>query len=343
MAGLVSAYGSDDEDDTTEVDRKPKSDAVESPWTECVDATTGYPYFWNTVTNEVRWERPSESSRSTPPRSGKAVPTLPAVRNSQPAGRNSQPTVRNSQPAARIPQPTVRNPQPAVSAGAAAAAAAAAARKLSDVMNKRQQMAVSTSKMSTKKSKREPVFYGPSLPEPRPEEIALQKIKKFEEEVSANVLKSIQAEAPPDWENTMPRALHTEPFKWDQKKKLLPIWRELARGATSSASTSDSSSNAMALIAGVYGDSDEEPEPEPTTPVKRKIMAMQVKSLPKSKVPKTSLKAVPSIFQEEDKERREDEEKQLDHSVAPKIKEEKRDKRGRKVYDSSIGRTRTVT
>lgn len=29
-------------------------------WQECQDSTTGFPYFWNTVTNEVRWECPRE-------------------------------------------------------------------------------------------------------------------------------------------------------------------------------------------------------------------------------------------------------------------------------------------
>lgn len=29
-------------------------------WQECQDTNTGFPYFWNTVTNEVRWECPRE-------------------------------------------------------------------------------------------------------------------------------------------------------------------------------------------------------------------------------------------------------------------------------------------
>ena len=30
-------------------------------WQECEDSTTGYPYYWNTVTNEVRWECPPDN------------------------------------------------------------------------------------------------------------------------------------------------------------------------------------------------------------------------------------------------------------------------------------------
>ena len=32
-------------------------------WQECQDNSTGFPYFWNTVTNEVRWECPREFSQ----------------------------------------------------------------------------------------------------------------------------------------------------------------------------------------------------------------------------------------------------------------------------------------
>lgn len=29
-----------------------------SPWQQCHDQSTGYPYYWNTLTNEVRWDCP---------------------------------------------------------------------------------------------------------------------------------------------------------------------------------------------------------------------------------------------------------------------------------------------
>ena len=29
-------------------------------WLECMDNTTGYPYYWNKNTNEVKWDRPAE-------------------------------------------------------------------------------------------------------------------------------------------------------------------------------------------------------------------------------------------------------------------------------------------
>lgn len=29
-------------------------------WTQCIDANTGHPYYWNIVTKEVTWEMPKE-------------------------------------------------------------------------------------------------------------------------------------------------------------------------------------------------------------------------------------------------------------------------------------------
>lgn len=32
-------------------------------WTQCMDASTGHPYYWNIVTKEVTWEMPIEYQR----------------------------------------------------------------------------------------------------------------------------------------------------------------------------------------------------------------------------------------------------------------------------------------
>merc|ERR1712037_244361 len=70
MNGLVSGYGSDseEEDPTTRpscLGPAPQKDngavkSTEKDWMECVDSTSGYPYYWNRETNEVKWDRPSE-------------------------------------------------------------------------------------------------------------------------------------------------------------------------------------------------------------------------------------------------------------------------------------------
>ena len=43
-------------------------------WMECIDNTSGYPYYWNRETNEVKWDRPPEMG--PPPAS--VSTTLPA-------------------------------------------------------------------------------------------------------------------------------------------------------------------------------------------------------------------------------------------------------------------------
>lgn len=175
-----------------------------------------------------------------------------------------------------------------------------------------------------KGKKKDQVYFGPSLPEPKPEEIAMQKIKKLENDLAANVLADIQKENPPDWQHAMPRALHPGVFKWPRREPVLPAWNELANRPVEK---KKEVKNSIALIAGEYGDSDEEDEEEEeevVLPAKRK-MQMQVKSQ-SAKQAKTVLKAVPSIFQEEDDDEEEEdgEKQQEEKKKKPEVKEEKR-------------------
>lgn len=34
--------------------------SIGSDWTQCTDASTGHPYYWNIVTKDVTWEMPTE-------------------------------------------------------------------------------------------------------------------------------------------------------------------------------------------------------------------------------------------------------------------------------------------
>ena len=51
-----------------------------SDWMECMDNTTGYPYYWNRVSNEVRWDRPSQLPplSKEPTKMTKNKPVLPS-------------------------------------------------------------------------------------------------------------------------------------------------------------------------------------------------------------------------------------------------------------------------
>ena len=107
---------------------------------ECMDNTTGYPYYWNRNTNEVRWDRP---------------PGMPAPKNDKPKEH---------------------------------------------IVEKKQK----SSKKSRSKSPPQ-VFIGPTLPQLTPEEIARQKVLKFEEAMAKDIEKEIFKEDPPDWKKIKPQ------------------------------------------------------------------------------------------------------------------------------------------
>ena len=82
--GLVAGdYGASDESDgeaPTEPAEKPVQTAKDVPpsrhlcaaqdrtlWSVLYDQATGYPYYWNQQTNEVRWDKPPELEETSRP------------------------------------------------------------------------------------------------------------------------------------------------------------------------------------------------------------------------------------------------------------------------------------
>lgn len=200
------------------------------------------------------------------------------------------------------------------------------------------------------------IYYGPSLPEPKPEEIAMQKIKRFEEEFANKIMGQIQRESPMDWrDSAMPRALHTGPFKWKRTEPILPLWKAQLAKETETKKKPGS----LSLVAGTYGDTDDEDteeEEEEEEGVKPEVVAakagskrklpvhMRVGSSHQSKLPKTQLKPVASIFREKDEEEDDDKEqadvekgKNQTKMKTPAAAVVSLDKHGRKIYDSSSG------
>ncbi len=345
-----------------------------SEWSECVDSNTGYAYYWNTRTNEVRWEKPTTSTTApskpvavstpapapvpTPAPKESSFSASSSSRRQDPPSRSSEKSSSRSSRSSRSSQSRSRSRSPSRRSGSrddrwddrrddrrddlrsCYRSSSRNSRNGGGGSGRSSPRSPSTggSSSSRRSSSKKPsgpkVFYGPSLPEPKPEEIAARKIKKLEEEMSDKVLGEIQRESPLDWKDAMPRCLHTKPFKWNQRKELLPTWKELSKEKSEDAKKP---SNSIALIAGVYGDSDneeseEEAEEDADTNTalagtKRKMMQMQVKSLPA----KASRTAVASAFADEGDEATET----MDDNEK---KSERRDKRGRRVYDSALGK-----
>lgn len=144
----------------------------------------------------------------------------------------------------------------------------------------------------------------------------------------------------------MPRALHTKPFAWDQRGPILPVWKKLVASPEKAPAKAapEKKPAGIALIAGYNSgsdsDDDEEEEAakpaEPTPPkagTKRK-MQIHVKPSARSKVGRTS--EVASIFKENDGD---DDEGEPQQQQQPKL-EAKRDKHGRKIYETATGKPR---
>lgn len=207
-------------------------------WMECMDNTTGYPYFWNRVSNEVRWDRPSE---------------LPAPAMTKNDSNISKTNFSKEKP------PTTG---------------------------------------SRKRSNKSPpqVFIGPTLPQLTPEEIARQKVIKFEESMAKDIEKEILKEEPLDWKTNKPqRGLYSKPFAWKKSSTTLQTHKQLE-------SSLKKASQSISLIAGVYGDdeeTDETDEDSPTKKKERKGVSVKVQK-PASKQTKPLLKDIPGIFKVDD-------------------------------------------
>ncbi|XP_040569607.1 uncharacterized protein [Lepeophtheirus salmonis] len=163
----------------------------------------------------------------------------------------------------------------------------------------------SSSSSKGKSSKRsERVVYGPSPvgTEPfTPEEIAISRIRKFENDLADGIIRNINKETPLDWKESKPSSiLYESSFKWNKSTLIYPTLeaKEKVKG----------SKNAIALIGGVYGDdeddsnNEEEEEKEEKKvippPAKKRKISVTVKA---SQSKATPLKPVPNVFLDSDK------------------------------------------
>ncbi|CAB4063971.1 unnamed protein product [Lepeophtheirus salmonis] len=175
----------------------------------------------------------------------------------------------------------------------------------------------SSSSSKGKSSKRsERVVYGPSPvgTEPfTPEEIAISRIRKFENDLADGIIRNINKETPLDWKESKPSSiLYESSFKWNKSTLIYPTLeaKEKVKG----------SKNAIALIGGVYGDdeddsnNEEEEEKEEKKvippPAKKRKISVTVKA---SQSKATPLKPVPNVFLDSDKN---EESSRTENSVA---------------------------
>jgi len=280
MNGLVCGYGSDsdqEEDSTTSVTIRNDNGSVKSSekdWMECMDNTSGYPYYWNRETNEVKWDRPPEMG--PPPVS--ASDTLPI-----PSGPSK--TLISNQQIKSTKNPSSKNENSKSNVKAAIAKDPA----LENAIKK-------LKKSKTSKSKTPPeVFIGPTLPQLTPEEIARGKVIKFEENMAKDIERDILKEEPLDWsKNKVHRGLYSKPFAWKKSSNCLSTYENLK-------ATLKKASQSISLIAGNYADDSETDEDHESPPKKKIRQGVHVKvQKPASKQSKPLLKDIPGIFKNND-------------------------------------------
>jgi len=247
---VAGDYGASDDDSDSEsvqqVDKHKtsKSEPFEgqdiSGWSVLHDQATGYPYYWNPQTNEVRWDKPPELDRgsdhaSTRPLNGSIE-------------ENEISTIStNVNEGGNLPDQSSRC-------------------ALNEKVNKNKSYKISGKPKSAKNSKsfgnKNTVFIGPSLPpEPKPEEIALQKVKHFEENLASILMSEIEDELPPDWNSSAlgietktesnlltkntktqkqinvsasPRSIYAKPFTWKKSELLIHVVKKCGKANTDS-------------------------------------------------------------------------------------------------------------
>lgn len=278
MNGLVSGYGSDSDQEDDSATPSTNRNAVKSSekdWMECLDNTTGYPYYWNRETNEVKWDRPSELpppiSASLPPPSG---PSKNSISNQHHVSKNSSNSSSKNENNSSTNTKTITK-DPALEI---------AIKKLK--------------KTKSARSKSPPqVFIGPTLPQLTPEEIARGKVVKFEESMAKDIERDVLKEEPLDWvKSKLHRGLYSKPFAWKKSSNCLSTYRDLQ-------ATLKKASQSISLIAGNYADDSEtdEDHESPSPAKKKRHPGVHVKvQKPASKQAKPLLKDIPGIFKNND-------------------------------------------
>ena len=161
---------------------------------ECVDSTSGYPYYWNRETNEVKWDRPSE---------------LPPISTSPPLSKK---------------QPNLISNQHASNKTSSKNDISSQVSKISKVSK------IETKKVKKKSRSATPpqVFIGPTLPQLTPEEVARSKVIKFEESMAQEIQKDILKEEPLDWvKSKVHRGLYSKPFAWKKSAPCTSTYNDI--------------------------------------------------------------------------------------------------------------------
>jgi hypothetical protein len=224
-------------------------------WSVLYDQVSGYPYYWNPQTNEVRWDKPLEleDAKSTPT---KKLEESDGETDFSKHGfnKNSSATSSPNSTSRQLDEHFIRT-------------------KLNKISKSK------FSKNSKANGNESLVFIGPSLPpEPNPENLALQKVRHFEENLASTLISEIDDESPPDWNSPLSstisnsactkektnslhgsRPMYAKPFSWKTTEPIIPMINEIEDQVFVTKSPDlKTPSHPIAIIAHGYGEEDSE-------------------------------------------------------------------------------------
>ena len=185
-------------------------------WQECQDSNTGFPYFWNTVTNEVRWECPREFAQYQGRPGGPGQVSLP------PPGLVTNISLAQPPPVTRSREatPTTTGPDPArltapVKSSLVSGYDSDDSESGSD--NNEDDSSQNNGKRPADPNELREDFIGPIVPSK--EKSAEQVNSRSNSKEGEDILSLIEAENPPDYVETKPVILPSTAKKESTKPR----------------------------------------------------------------------------------------------------------------------------
>jgi len=270
-------YGASDESDSESV--QPVADTMKSisnntnysqnfvqsdttttqAWSVLYDQVSGYPYYWNPSTNEVKWEKPLDLE-----------------------GKANDITKQMNEDNATAKDDSIHSSTADLKKHSSIESSKFESHKLVEKSKPNKLSGKAKSVKSAKSHSNEKrLFIGPSLPP----EVSNSESQKMDSQSNlvGTLLSKIEDQIPPDWKmssatfqangnssttsahkntNAVPPAIYSKSFKWKKADTLSAVVSHLEKDVPSDKVEMNEKTNPISLIAHGYGDDDDDSESE---------------------------------------------------------------------------------